>query len=163
MHNISLVSNVDALTAMTEKAKDLGFEVKILSANIYDTPEETINNFKNLSTKKNAVLGGGEVKLAVKGGGGSGGRCAHLALEAVSHLEDNDIFIAIASDGMDNSVAAGAIVDKNTLNKMAEFKLDPQDYLSRYDAYNFFKKTDDLIITGQTGANVSDLMLWIKQ
>ena len=163
VHNINLVSSIDALTAMSEKAKSLGFEVKILSTSIHDTPEETVNNFKSLSTSRSIVMGGGEVRLAVERNSGSGGRCTYLALEAVPHLKDNDIFIAVASDGIDNSEAAGAIVDKNTLNKIKELKLDPQDYLFRYNTYNFFKKTDDLIITGQTGSNVSDLMLWIKQ
>ena len=161
--NISLVSNLNALEAMALKAQELGFEAKILSSKIYSLPEETINDFKKLLTKNTVVLGGGEVKLVIKGEGGSGGRCVQLALASLKHLEADETFSAIASDGIDNSDTAGAIVDKNTLEIVSRLNLDIETYLERVDSYNFFKQTGDLVFTGPTGANVSDLMLWIKE
>jgi len=161
--NVSLVSNADALDAMANKAKELGFEPKILSPKIYDLPEIAVKNFKNILTKGSAILGGGEIKLVVEGKGGSGGRCVQVALEALEHLEEGETFAAIASDGIDNSDTAGAVVDEETLKVVKELNLDTKDYLERRDSYEFFKKTGNLVFTGPTGANVSDLMLWIKE
>ena len=73
------------------------------------------------------------------------------------------VFISFGSDGMDNSDAAGAVVDKNTIEKAKKLNLDANDYSNRFDSYNFFQKTGDLIFTGPTGANVSDLMILLTK
>ena len=39
----------------------------------------------------------------------------------------------------------------------------PVDYLNRFDSYTFFRKTGDMIMTGPTGANVSDLMILLTK
>ena len=70
--------------------------------------------------------------------------------------------IAIGSDGMDNTDAAGAIIDKNSAKKAARLKLNAKDYLKNNDSYHFFKKMRSLIFTGPTGSNVSDLIVYIK-
>lgn len=164
VHNILMVSNTVAANAMSDKAKELGYEAKLLSVNIYTDSEKTIENFKNLAGPKTVVIGAGEISLIVKGGGGSGGRCAYMGMTALAHLADDETLVAAASDGLDNSPAAGVIVDKSTIAQVAESKLDTGEYMAHYDAYNFFEKIGNTsIITGQTGANVSDLMLWIKQ
>ena len=163
VHNILMVSNTLALSAMSDKAKELGYVVKTLSANIYSDSLTTIQEFKKLAGPRTVVVGGGEVSLVVKGGGGSGGRCAYMGMVALAHLDDDEALVSVASDGLDNSPSAGVIVDRNTVERVRELGLDTLDYLGHYDAYNFFEKAGDSIITGQTGANVSDLMIWIKQ
>ena len=62
--------------------------------------------------------------------------------------DDDSVFISFASDGMDNSDAAGAIVDKKTIEKVEKLNLNVSDYLERFDSYNFFQKSGDMIITG---------------
>ena len=37
--------------------------------------------------------------------------------------------------------------------------LNPLDFLQRSDSYNFFQPLDDLIITGPTRTNVSDVYM----
>ena len=74
-------------------------------------------------------------------------------------INEGEVFISVASDGLDNSDAAGAIVDKTTIEKAKNKELDHKIYLKSYDTYDFFKGTGDLIFTGPTGANVADLML----
>lgn len=160
--NISLVSNLDALEAMKKKAETLNLSAEILSPKIYDTPEVAIKNFKERAKTTNVILGGGEVKLVVEKGGGSGGRNVQLALAALEEVGE-DTFVSIASDGIDNCEAAGAIADTLSLDHTKKLNLDVADYLTRCDSYNFFKQTGDLIMTGQTGSNVSDLMLWLKK
>ena len=88
-----------------------------------------------------------------------------MGIEAVKNkLVGNDsVFISFASDGMDNSDVAGAVVDKNTTEKAEKLGLNVNDYSARFDSYNFFQKTGDLIMTGSTGANVSDLMILLTK
>ena len=166
VHNILMVSNTIAVDAMAKKAKELGYEAKVLSVNIYTDSEKTIDDFKKLSGPKTVVIGAGEVSLVVKkgSGGGSGGRCAYMGMVALSRLENDETLVSVASDGLDNSPSAGVIVDKNTIARVSELGINTEEYLAHYDAYNFFEKVGETsIVTGQTGANVSDLMLWIKQ
>lgn len=161
--NISLISNIDALEAMSVRAKELELKPEIVSAEIYDLPQVALEKFEKYLGEKNAVLGGGEVKLVIEGNEGSGGRCVQVALAVLPKLREGDVFVAIASDGIDNSDCAGAIVDANTLKKAKELGLDYEEHLRKFDSYNFLKATGNLIFTGQTGANVSDLMLWIRK
>lgn len=164
VHNVLMVSNSVAADAMALKAKELGYNAKIMSVNIYTDSKETITHFKELAEPKTVVIGAGEVSLIVKGGGGSGGRCAYMGMVALTEVGESETLVAVASDGLDNSPSAGVIVDKSTVARVAESGIGTEEYLNHYDAYNFFEKVGDTsIVTGQTGANVSDLMLWIKQ
>ena len=163
VHNIALVSNMDALIAMADKAQELGFKPEIFSARISESATDVISRFKNLRDHKTAILGGGEITLTVKNGGGSGGRNSYLALCSLLAMKKGDIFISIASDGLDNSDSAGAVADAYTISKANELGLDINDHIARYDSYNFFKKTGDLVFTGPTGANVSDLMILLNK
>ncbi len=160
--NISIVTNETALSAMAEKGRELGFNPKIISTEVYGTAEEIIADLKKNSAG-NLVLAGGEIQLVIKDVGGKGGRNQYTALEAIEKITDGEVFISFASDGMDNSDAAGAVVDSLTIQKASELGLNPKEYLIRYDTYDFFSKTGDLIITGPTGANVADLMLLLKE
>lgn len=160
--NISMVSNVDALEAMKNKSEELGLSAKILSTEVYDEIDVALDKFKQEAEETNVVLSGGEVKLVVEKGGGSGGRNVQLALAALEKV-GGDTFVAIASDGIDNCEAAGAVADAEALENARKLDLDIGDYLKRCDSYNFFKQTGDIIMTGQTGSNVSDLMLWLRR
>jgi glycerate-2-kinase len=55
------------------------------------------------------------------------------------------------------------VIDEYTISKVKEQNLNIDEYLENYDAYNFFKKTNDIIHTGATGANVSDLMIFLRR
>jgi glycerate 2-kinase len=76
---------------------------------------------------------------------------------------EKTVFISLASDGLDNSEAAGAIGDEDSLKKSQAKKLNWREYIDNNDSFNFFKKLDDLIITGPTGTNVSDLIVIYKK
>ena len=54
-------------------------------------------------------------------------------------------------------------MEKDTIEKAEKLNLDVNDYSERFDSYNFFQKTEDLIFTGPTGANVSDLMILLTK
>lgn len=163
VHNILLVSNGEALHAMAEEAVKQGYKANIVSSEIYDESEVALQSLKAAAGAHGVALGGGEVKLVVSGDCGSGGRCSYLSLAALPYIGENDVFVAIASDGVDNSDSAGAIVDGTTQKIVKELGLDSGEYKEHFDSYNFFKKTGGLLFTGPTGANVSDLMMWITQ
>ncbi len=159
--NIPMVSNKTSLSAMRKKAQEMGLRVKIYSDSLYGSAEDVAESI--FKEEGGVVLAGGEVAVEVKKNlKGSGGRNTHLALSALKEIREDQIFISLASDGIDNSEVAGAIVDRKTKIKAQKLNIVPQDYLDNYDAYNFLKQTDDLIITGPTGINVADLMLLLR-
>lgn len=161
--NIPLVSNETALKAMAEKAAELGLKPTIVSAAIADPATATIAAFRETPLNYNAILGGGEISVTVKQGGGTGGRNLILALEFASALKPGETFVSLASDGLDNSDTAGAIVDSQTIVNAQKLGLDYRVHLEKMDSYDFFLKTGDLIFSGPTGANVADLMLLLRE
>ncbi len=165
VHNFVLVSNKTAVEAMARKGEELHFQTKIVSTEVYDEVSAALGKIFSNKEKGSLVLAAGEPSLEVKGGGGKGGRNLHMGLEAIKMklIDDNSIFLSLASDGMDNSDVAGALVDNITLQKTKELGLDVDDYAKRFDSYNFFQKVDGLVMTGPTGANVSDLMILLTR
>jgi glycerate 2-kinase len=68
--------------------------------------------------------------------------------------------LSAGTDGVDgNSPAAGAVADGQTLARAQAKNLDPEDFHRRSDAYTFFEKLNDAIITGPTGNNLRDLRI----
>ena len=169
VHNFVLVSNKTAVEAMAKKAQELNFNTNIVSTNLYDEDEKAIKKIFSAKKEGTVVLAAGEPKIVIMKNGGRGGRNLHMGLGVVKDEminqkdRENSVFISFASDGMDNSDVAGAIVDKNTLNEIEKLGLDVDDYLDRFDSYTLFQKTNDMIITGPTGANVSDLMVLLTK
>jgi len=70
--------------------------------------------------------------------------------------------LAAGTDGTDGPTdAAGAFADGETCARAEAAGLDASDFLARNDSYNFFRRLDDLLITGPTGTNVMDLYLFL--
>jgi glycerate 2-kinase len=107
-------------------------------------------------------VSGGESTVTVKGNG-MGGRNQEMALAMVPIIAGKKItFLSFGTDGIDGySPAAGAIVDGDTFKRAKELNLDYEDFLKRNDSYTFFKNLSDLIVTGPTGTNVTDVQVAI--
>lgn len=162
--NIPLVSNIEALEAMKVKVQRLGLKAEILSSELYDAPEQIVKKFLKEIEPGCVVLGGGEPKAIVTGEGGTGGRCQRLGIEMLPFLKKTDVFATIASDGLDNSTAAGVIEDWSTLQKVITDNMNIGDYKAKWDSLGFYKKTgNELLETGPTQANVSDLMVMYRK
>jgi hydroxypyruvate reductase len=102
---------------------------------------------------------GGETTVTLRGEG-VGGRNQELALGAARDLAGlpEVALVALATDGGDGPTsAAGAVVTGDTLARAEALGLDPDDYLSRNDAFHFFEPLGDLLMTGPTQTNVNDL------
>ena len=163
VHNVGVVSNARAMEAMSVAARAAGYRVAGLKTDAYDGAMKLVENMFGKSAPGTAVLCAGEPALKVASASGAGGRCTHTALEALKHVDEHAVFLALASDGCDNSDAAGAIADKLTKQHVRERALSVEDSLSRFDSYPFFKQSGDLLTTGPTGSNVSDLFILLNR
>ena len=107
-----------------------------------------------------ALISDGEVSSPVTGDG-KGGRNSAFALACVERIAGHDITVLSAgTDGIDgNSPAAGAVADGRTLERARAAKTDPRDYFQRSDAFTFFERLGDAILTGPTGNNLRDLRI----
>jgi glycerate 2-kinase len=105
-----------------------------------------------------AVIASGEVSSPVKGDG-MGGRNSAFVLACVPKIAGRKITVlSVGTDGIDgNSPAAGAIADGETLARAREANCDSGDFAKRSDAYQFFDRLGDVIVTGPTGNNLRDL------
>ncbi len=162
LYNVPVVTNKHALLGMEHAARALGYAVKNAGADLYDETEFFVKRMCGVAASKTAVIAGGEPRLKVTRSGGKGGRCQYAALRALSLIGEKDVFLAFASDGRDNSDAAGAIVDSKSSEKARACGADVQKAFDSFDTYTFFEKMDDLLMTGPTDANVSDLFVLLR-
>ena len=111
-----------------------------------------------------AVLADGEVRSPVTGDG-TGGRNAAFVLACVQKIAGRSITVLSAgTDGIDgNSPAAGAVADGETLARAQAAGLDPGDFMRRSDAYSFFSRLGDTVMTGPTGNNLRDLRILLAE
>jgi len=165
VYNFVLVSNKTAVEAMDKKAKEFGFETCIVSTELYEEVDEALKKIFRAQKENTVILVAGEPKLEVTKKGGSGGRNLFMGLRALKNklVDASSVFMSLASDGMDNSDSAGAVIDRITLEKIEKLGLNLDDYIDRFDAYPVFQKSGDMIMIGPTGANVSDLMILLTK
>ena len=163
VRNVPIVSNKEALRAMELEAKERGYEVILLGDEVYDTPEMFLKNAYSSLKNKSVVIAGGELSIALKKEGGIGGRNLYTGTEALNIISDTDLFIAYASDGIDNkSVYAGAVIDSETKRKIKDRNLDVEKLHEENKDNEIFEEIGEVIITGDTGSNVSDLYLMMR-
>ena len=111
-----------------------------------------------------ALLADGEVSSPVTGNG-IGGRNSAFVLACVEKIAGRKIAVLSAgTDGIDgNSPGAGAVADGETLARARAAGLDPGEVFRRSDAFTFFSKLEDAIVTGPTGNNLRDLRILIAE
>lgn len=162
VYNVEIVSNTLALSGMASSATSLGYRVVNAGSALYDEPAQLVERMVKELGEKVAVIAGGEPRLVVKKQGGKGGRDSYTALEALSRITEKDVFIAFSSDGIDNSGSAGAIADALTRGKMQEKNIDTKAALESFDSFTPFEQTGDMLYTGSTDSNVSDLFVCLR-
>jgi hydroxypyruvate reductase len=111
-----------------------------------------------------ALIADGEVSSPVTGTG-IGGRNSAFVLACVEKIAGKKMAVLSAgTDGIDgNSPAAGAVADGETLELARAIGLDPTDALRRSNAFAFFSRFEDVIVTGPTGNNLRDLRILIAE
>ena len=113
-----------------------------------------------------AVIFSGETTVKVVGSG-KGGRNQEIALsvaKALAGVHADAALGSVGTDGIDGPTdAAGAYSDTTTVARARQQSLDADVFLADNNAYAFFQKLDDLIITGPSTTNVGDLQMVLFQ
>ncbi len=112
-----------------------------------------------------AVIGGGEATVTVRGPG-KGGRNTEFALAAAIALDERRLdwsIASLASDGQDGLIdAAGAIVDRFTVARGRERGFDARLFLDNNDSGEYFRQLGLLVEPGPTGTNVNDVFVAVR-
>ena len=170
--NVIVGSNKIALNAAEKRAKDLGYNTIVLSSLVEGESRDVAKFFAAIAkevsrtdtpvSKPACIIAGGETTVTIRGKG-KGGRNQEFALSAAMEIEgfEGVVILSAGTDGTDGPTdATGAIVDSNTCkDARKKFNLNAEEFLSRNDSYNFFKKTGEHIVTGPTMTNVMDIMI----
>ena len=168
VYNVIVADNGQACDAAREEAERRGYASHVLTTAMegearHVGPVVVSQALRwNSAARSVAVIAGGETTVTVRGGG-RGGRNQEVALSAARLLEGRPaVLLACGTDGADgNTEAAGAIVDGKTMARASALGLNPQEFLDNNDAYSFFRPLRDLVVTGPTGTNVADLVLFL--
>lgn len=161
--NILLVTNETALHAMADRATALGYAARIMDTKLQGIASTVGRDIAAAPMiEKSCYLFGGETTVEIRGTG-IGGRNQELALAAAQVIPDHRVLIAAASDGWDNTPAAGAITDAGDRKRACEDMIDLSQYLVNNDAYRFWSLAAGALDTGRTGSNVADLTIVITE
>lgn len=166
-----VANNKIALRAAYEKAKSMGYNVKVqthsLSGEASEAGKFIAKDAKRIlgnSRKKHSpqcLLYGGETTVRVLGNG-VGGRCQELALSFAIEIggHENICLLAAGTDGRDGPTeAAGGIVDGGTSKRAQNQGLDPNAHLRDNNSHDFFRRLRSCVYTGPSGTNVMDLVI----
>ncbi|MDR3642552.1 MAG: DUF4147 domain-containing protein [Candidatus Doudnabacteria bacterium] len=162
VQNYLLVSPGLAISAMKNAADNLGFDVKIFSDHYQGVARELAPKIIGENKKGQCLLGAGESTVNITGKG-KGGRSQEMALAALDSVADNQVLVCAASDGHDNTEAAGAIIDATIKARAEALGLNMREYLDNNDSFNFFEQVEGQLLTGPTETNVSDFFVCLRQ
>lgn len=97
-------------------------------------------------------------------GHGEGGRNLEAGLAAIKQgIAPNSAITFLASDGHDHGMYAGLIADQITIDRIKQDGIDINVYLENNNEYPLLHRIGQYIETGDTGSNVSDLIIAIKK
>ena len=158
---------IDGLEASADKARSAGWEPIVLGDSITGDCNEAAKfhadyvRQKLLASpkrKKFVVLSGGETTVTVTGNGKGGPNTQFALVLAIELQQEASVFaIACDTDGIDGTETnAGAVIDPTTLSRAKNAGLDPHEYLSDNNSFEFFKQLGDLVETGPTLTNIND-------
>ena len=107
---------------------------------------------------------GGECVLALPDHPGEGGRCQSLALGMAGYIKHmNIVMLAAGTDGNDGTgEVAGAFVDGFTIQQGEALGLNAVVELKKANAGFYLSELGNLIDTGPTHSNVTDLIIALK-
>lgn len=167
-----LSTNMLAQKIIVSHAKKLGFNASLQSEYISGDARTLGKRFarkmysKMLKEQKfQIIVSGGETTVKVTGKGVGGRNQEFIGGFLEIFLEKNDhsdvLCLSVGTDGIDgNSPYAGAIIDRNTLKRIRNEKLNLNRYQWDNNLTKFFEEVgSSLILTGPTGNNIMDLQI----
>ena len=167
--NVVLINNAGALAAACVRAEALGYRVMNLGPYLEGETRHVADTLARILRGQRgptALISGGETTVTLGPNPGKGGRnqefvLACLARLGLDHIGDA-VILSAGTDGEDGPTdAAGAIGDRDTLERARALGLSVPDHLDRHDAYPFFDATGDLLRTGLTQTNVMDVRVML--
>lgn len=170
-HNFIIGNNRMALEAMAEKARDLGLKPYIVTAELTgDTADVASRLADEMKTGYykgfSVILLGGETTPTLPDNAGKGGRNQHFAAVSMLAMKGLAAPWLVASAGTDGSDyladIAGAMVDDRSLDNARAAGINVEQYIGQFDSNSLFNKMGrSLIVTGPTGTNVSDVIVYL--
>ncbi len=168
--HVEVVGNIDvAVEAAAARVGRLGFRPLVLTTRLEGEAREAARVIVSIARAVReqgrpvrppaCLLAGGETTVTVRGPG-RGGRCQEFALAAALAIDgwEDVVVAACGTDGTDGPTdAAGALADGATAARARAVGQDPAQALARNDAYPFFQALTDLLISGPTRTNVTDV------
>ncbi len=163
-----IVARLDnALAAVAAGARERGFSVWLHPERLVG---EAASVGKELAmqlydAEPGVHLWGGETTVTLPERPGQGGRCQQLALAAAIQIAGDAriTLLAAGTDGGDGQgEVAGACIDGGTLARGQNEGLNAAHALEQANAGAFLEASGDLIETGPTGTNVTDLVIALK-
>lgn len=164
-------NNRAALYAARDAARDLGYATLILSSSIVGETRDIarmhgailhdIRQYGEPLMPPACIISGGETTVSIRGDG-KGGRNQEFVLAAAPAIDglEGVVILSGGTDGTDGpTAAAGAVADGQTVARAHAVGITWQHFLQRNDAFHYFEKLNDLLITGPTGTNVMDVHL----
>lgn len=170
VNNFIIADNLRALEAMKRKARELKLKSRIVSDGVVGetsrVARKIAREIKSGKLGSGVMILGGETTVSLPANHGQGGRNQHwcaLSLGEMKNFKGKWALASVGSDGVDfTKLAAGAIVDRQTLWLIKKKKINMQKYIERFDSYTLFKKSGkSLIRMNNTGTNVGDLMVYV--
>jgi len=169
-HEVRVVATPQqSLEAAAALARAAGIEAHVLSDEIEGESREVGKVHAALAravarrgtpfARPCVLLSGGETTVTVKSKGGRGGRASEFLLGCAIALsgEPNVWALAADTDGIDGvEDNAGALIGPDTLARARALDLSASGSLDRNDAYRFFDRLGDLVVTGPSFTNVND-------
>jgi hydroxypyruvate reductase/glycerate 2-kinase len=171
-HNYIIGDNTLALKAMQKQAETLGLRPHIITAAQKGDTEKAARTraaeIKKDNSGYNVFLIGGETTPSLPENPGKGGRNQHYTAVSLLAMQDYRKGWAVASLGTDGSDylpdVAGAIVDNQDAARVQKQGLDAASYIAAFDSYNLLVRLDDaVIVTGDTGTNVGDIIVYVLE
>jgi glycerate 2-kinase len=175
VRNVLIGSNILALRAAQKEAASLGFKTLVLSSSIVGETREAarfhiaigreVVSSGNPLGRPACIISGGETTVTIKGHG-LGGRNQEFVLAAAIEMAglEGVVLLSGGTDGTDGPTdAAGAIADSTTLKRAQALGIDPRAHLENNDAYPFFRRLGDLVVTGPTQTNVMDVRILLLE
>jgi glycerate 2-kinase len=171
VYNSLIGSNILALLEAKKEAESLGLNTVILSSSIEGETREAarfhtavakeVISSENPIPRPACILSGGETTVNIKGNG-LGGRNQEFVLAGALEISgiEKVVILSGGTDGSDGPTdATGALADHTTVQRAKTMGLNPKAHLENNDAYPFFQKLGDLLITGPTHTNVMDVRI----
>jgi hydroxypyruvate reductase len=173
--NVVVGNNVLALDAAAQRAQELGFNPLVLCSCVQGETREIARMhaaiakdilFRNTPVRVPAcVITGGETTVTLPAKHGKGGRNQEFALAAAIEIAGLGPIVVLSggTDGTDGPTdAAGAVSDSETVSAALKRGLRAKDFLTRHDAYNFFREkkgVGGLLRDRDFNTNVMDLRI----